>query len=80
MSKILWMISTVLGWFGCEVTLIHVDTILLRRARILTREAEAHGQGTGYGEYRCHQVYARLIKEFPDTDRRVLKMHIELAL
>ena len=34
----------------------------------------------GGGEYRRHQVYARLIKEFPDTPKRLIAFSIEKAL
>lgn len=32
------------------------------------------------GEWKRHWVYAKLIKEFPDTDRRDLALAIEVAL
>ena len=45
---------------------------------------ESHQQDTehpdhGQGEVKRHRVYARLMKEYPDTDKRTLAFAIELA-
>ena len=32
------------------------------------------------GEYKRHQVYARLLKKFPDANKRTLGLAIELTL
>lgn len=50
---------------------------LLARAKALTDEVET---AEASGEYKRHQVYARLIKEFPSTPRRALSKAIEAVL
>ena len=53
------------------------DPVLLARAKEL---AFAIDFNEGSGEYKRHQVYARLIKEFPSTKHRHLALAIEIAL
>jgi hypothetical protein len=48
------------------------------RAEVLVREQEAFTDTSG--EYKRHQVYAKLIKEFPDVRQRDLGLAIELAV
>jgi len=50
---------------------------LVERARVLCREQEQPGVS---GEYKRHQVYARLIKEYPAAAKRTLGLAIELSL
>ena len=51
---------------------------LLVRTQVLTREQNTiEGRS---GEAKRHQVYARLIKDFPETSHRVLARAIEDAL
>ena len=54
----------------------HTST-LLKRAVMLTQDVEHIHLS---GEAKRHQVYARLIKEFPDVARRQLSRTIEEAL
>ena len=58
----------------------HYNPALLSRARELTKLAEETHVGSGFGEARRHQVYARLIKEFPSWSRRAISLVIEAAL
>lgn len=53
------------------------DEAIVSRAQALT--AEWH-QPDFSGEYKRHQVLARLIKDYPDVSRRTLAMAIELGL
>ena len=55
-----------------------VDRPLLDRAVALTKEAADQAEVTG--EWKRHQVYARLLDEFPETRKRDLAYAIELAL
>ena len=55
------------------------DPTVLSRARELTQEWESK-LGAGFGEAKRHQVYARLIKEFPEKSKRQLSAIIEAAL
>ena len=54
-----------------------VTTPVLERATQLTQDADTSLTG---GEAKRHQVYARLIKDFPMTPKRELALAIELAL
>ena len=51
---------------------------LRRRTLELVHAQDAHQAATG--EYKRHQVFARLIKEFPGEKHRTLGLQIELAL
>ena len=51
--------------------------ILVQRARVLSTDWERPDLS---GEYKRHQVLARLVKEFPATAKRTLALAIELAL
>jgi hypothetical protein len=53
-----------------------LEPTLLARAQELVRDCEARPES---GEWKRHQVYARLIKEFPHTSRTSLAMAIEVA-
>jgi hypothetical protein len=52
---------------------------LYARTKELVRWADSFAAGTS-GEYKRHQVYARLMKEFPELPKRSLGLAIELAL
>lgn len=52
------------------------DPVLLERVAELVAHAD---QVDGSGEYKRHQVYARLIKEYPATPRSTLALAIEVA-
>ena len=52
------------------------DTVV-ERARVLAAEVDLPGFS---GEYKRHQVLAKLIKEYPGEPKRALAMAIELAL
>ena len=54
-----------------------VTAPVLARATELARDADTTLTG---GEAKRHQVYARLIKDFPITPKRELALAIELAL
>lgn len=52
------------------------DKILERAAKYVEGPwEENHG-----GEYKKHQVYARLIKDYPDERRRLLSLAVEVVL
>lgn len=55
------------------------DSPYLSAARLLTEAVEAR-HGKGFGEAKRHQVYAALIKQFPDASKRALSRAIEDAL
>ena len=86
----LWLLCAVLGaavgywWLPRPAAVLDnpasveaVESPLEARARELTAQAEA---GPGGGEYKRHQVYAKLIKEFPAESRRLIAMAIEKGL
>ncbi len=54
------------------------DPVLLERAGELTKEADTLADVTG--EFKRHQVYAKLQDELPDRRKRDLAYAIELAL
>lgn len=56
-----------------------VDEALLSAAKILTHEWEVK-LGPGFGEAKRHNVFARLVKQFPDKPKRDLSRVIEDAL
>lgn len=62
---------------GCPYCHVHDD--VLQRAVSLTQLYERQ-YGAGFGEAKRHQVYARLMKEFPTIKRRTLSVAIERAL
>jgi hypothetical protein len=51
----------------------------VRRAAVLCHHEDREHPENGQGEVKRHRVYARLIKEYPDTPRRSLAFAIELA-
>ena len=53
------------------------DPLLLQYTERLVREAEAL---PGSGEYKRHQVYAKLIKQFPRRKRSQLALAIEVVI
>lgn len=53
-------------------------SVELRRRTIELVKAQDHP--TASGEYKRHQVFARLIKEFPAAKHRDLGLEIELAI
>ena len=56
---------------------VSISEDVLFRARMVSEEANTVLSG---GEAKRHYVYARLMKDFPATDRRTLALAIELAL
>ena len=56
---------------------VSISEDVLFRARTVAEEANTVLSG---GEAKRHYVYARLMKDFPATDRRTLALAIELAL
>lgn len=74
----LWMIR-VGRWLAKVKTpeIVWPDEPIIERAKALT--AEWH-QPDFSGEYKRHQVFARLIKDYPGVSRRTLAMAIELSL
>lgn len=56
---------------------VECDTELLLRADALTKRAETEARS---GEWRRHQVYAAMLKDFPAVSKREIAMAIELAL
>ena len=74
----LW-IAALGGWSPTECSRPHVDLDPALRARIeaLTALQEIPGLS---GEAKRHQVYARLIKDFPRMTRREISLAIEVAL
>lgn len=54
-------------------------TALSQMAAVLVRQADdTHGHASG--EHRRHQVYARLLKEFPAAPKRNVSQAIETAV
>ena len=53
------------------------DPVLLARAKQLVG---TFNDVEGSGEYKRHQVYARLIKEFPTYQHRHIALAIEIAI
>lgn len=60
-----------------EIEVLPDLSALNLRARLLTAQQEL---GAGSGEYKRHQVYAQLIKDFPLEKRRNISMAIEDAV
>ena len=54
------------------------DDPALPRVRVLVRQQETAGGPSG--EYKRHQVYAKLLKEFPTRRKRELANLIEMAM
>jgi len=54
------------------------DTVveIAKRALVLCTEAEKHPES---GEWKRHQVYARLIKNFPSARRRDIALALEVG-
>lgn len=52
---------------------------LVTRARVLC-DLEDAIRGPGFGEAKRHQVYARLLKDFPEVPKRAIARAIEDAL
>jgi hypothetical protein len=74
------LLRLILGWLegqAVAVLIVPADA-LLERATILT-QAQRGIPGRA-GEAKRHQVYARLIKEFPNRDHRDMARAIEAAL
>jgi hypothetical protein len=57
-----------------------VAAALLARAEVLCFEQEATSSPGTSGEYKRHNVYARLIKEFPAISKREISKAIEQGL
>ena len=74
----LW-IASLGGWTPAECPRAHLDVPAALRARIeaLTGLQEIPGLS---GEAKRHQVYARLIKDFPEIPRKALALAIEVIL
>ena len=53
------------------------DPLLLEHTTTLVREAN---RLEGSGEFKRHQVYAKLIKQYPHTSHQRLALAIEVAL
>ena len=51
----------------------------LVRVRVLVSAWEAK-LGAGFGEAKCHNVYAQLLKEYPTARKRDLRYAIERVL
>jgi hypothetical protein len=67
------LLKAVLAWLEPPVD----DTPLLARVKVLVVAAEKLAAS---GEYKRHAVYARLLKEFPDSRKRDLALAIERVL
>lgn len=72
----LWL-ATKCGWRP-PVPFADLDAYVVR-GRVLCDQQEQTRPGTS-GEYKRHQVYARLLTEFPGVAKRDLALAIELAL
>lgn len=62
------------------VTLTVPLDALMVRACYLTDEWELKEPNPGFGEMKRHQVYSRLIKEFPDRRKSEIALAIEAAI
>lgn len=56
-----------------------VDSTLVEAARFLILDWESR-LGAGFGEAKRHQVYASLIKQFPEQSKRSISLIIERIL
>lgn len=75
--------KTWLGRLGLRLAMAggvlpHVSDELLQRAIAVSNEIETEARGTN-GEYKRHQVYARLRKEFPNSGKPAIALAIEVA-
>lgn len=59
-----------------RVLYVPVDAVLQRAAVLCDEQADRDVSG----ESKRHQVYARLLKEFPTRNRRAIALAIEAAL
>ena len=55
-----------------------IDPLLLLRAHELACDMESK-YASGFGEAKRHEVYARLIKEFPQAPRKSIGLAVELS-
>ena len=74
----LW-IASLGGWTPPECSRAHLDVPADLAARIGDLAALQEVPGLS-GEAKRHQVYARLIKDFPETPRKSLALAIEVVL
>jgi hypothetical protein len=69
------------GWIEGELKKrSSVAAALLSRAEVLCFEQEATSSSGTSGEYKRHNVYARLIKDFPAISKREISKAIEQGL
>ena len=57
-----------------------VENPVLARALVLVESVHQCADPAASGEYKRHTVYARLLKEFPDTRRRDVSLLLEAAV
>jgi len=73
--------SWVLRCCGCSLLpLLPEVQKVVRRARVLCAEQDERCALGTSGEYKRHEVYARLLKEFPEVRKRNVALAIEVAL
>lgn len=76
MKQIAYWLRRLADWLDAPSV---ASTPLAHMAEILVRQAEdTHSHASG--EHRRHQVYARLLKEFPLESKRTLSQAIETAV
>lgn len=78
-ARIVGWLRSLAAWLeGGECLILYVPKdALYMRAVVLCAEAESYGTA---GEQRRHQVYARLLKEFPTRSKRTVALAIEAGL
>lgn len=78
------MIYTILSWlvslFGYKlVSIEHWVFEPLEQEEIIKKYIAKFARFEGDGEWKAHQVYAKLIKDFPDVPKSKLRLAIELV-
>lgn len=63
------LLRSIIKWIEPET-----NDLFLARVRLLVKAYESAGVS---GEYKRHQVYARLIKDFPDMEHKYIGLKIE---
>ena len=68
------------GWIAPPCTRAHLDVPPTLAGRIMELALEQHASPTSSGEAKRHQVYARLLKDFPNMPHRQVALAIEVVL
>lgn len=71
-------LTTIAKWCGISLVATPATEIVKEALRLCINAEETYP--TQSGEYKRHQVFAKLIKVFPDSSKRQLGIAIELAV